>query len=231
MLLTLQDHRRIQQAVATAERATRGEIVCVVAEEVGPYAEVPLAWAAAGALALPLLGLAVAAVFHHFDYALGGWSAAQVGALHAAVLTALSGYAFLQCLLFLGIFLVVSVPAIRRRLTPPALKRARVRERALEQFLVHGLDRTHERTGVLIFVSLRDRRAEVLADTGLSGRVEEAAWTMVVADLVAGLRARRAADGFVAAIERCGRLLAEHFPVGPDNQNEQPDALVEAPRA
>lgn len=229
MLLTLQDHRRIQQAVATAERATRGEIVCVVAEEVGPYAEVPLAWAAAGALALPPLGLAVAAIFHHFDYALGGWSAAQVGALHAAVLTALSGYAFLQCLLFLGIFLVVSVPAIRRRLTPPALKRARVRERALEQFLVHGLDRTHERTGVLIFVSLRDRRAEVLADTGISARVDAAIWREPVEKLVAGMKTGRPVDGVVAAIGRCGRLLAEHFPATAGDANELPDTLTETP--
>jgi putative membrane protein len=229
MSLSLEDHRRIAQAVATAERASRGEIVCVVAEEAGPYAEVPLAWAAAGALTLPLLGLAVAAVLRHFDYALGGWSVAQVGALHAAVLTALSGYAVLQCLLFLGIFLVVSVPPIRRCLTPPALKRVRVRERAQEQFLVHGLDRTRERTGVLIFVSLQDRRAEVLADTGISTRVDASIWSEPVEDLVAGMRAGRPADGMVAAIGRIGRVLAEHFPATAGDTNELPDRLTETP--
>lgn len=231
MSLSLDDHRRIAQAVAAAERTTRGEIVCVVAEEAGPYAEVPLAWAAAGALALPLLALAAAAVFRHFDYALGGWSAVQVGALHSAVLTALSGYALLQCLLFMGIFLVVSTPAIRRRLTPPALKRARVRERALEQFLVHGLGRTRERTGVLIFVSLRDRRAEVLADAGISARVDAAIWNEPVEDLVAGMKAGRPVDGVVAAIARCGRLLAEHIPATTGDANELPDTLVQAPEA
>jgi putative membrane protein len=106
------------------------------------------------------------------------------------VLTALSGYAVLQCLLFLGIFLVVSIPPIRRCLTPPALKRVRVRERAQEQFLVHGLDRTRERTGVLIFVSLQDRRAEVLADTGISARVDASIWSEPVEDLVAGRHGR-----------------------------------------
>jgi len=125
----------------------------------------------------------------------------------------------------------VAIGPVRRALTPRGLKRERVRQRAEEQFLSKNLHATRERTGVLIFVSLYEQRAEVIADPGVSAQVEDAAWAMVVADLVAGVRAGRAADGFVAAIERCGRLLAEPFPAGPDNPNERPDALVEAPSA
>jgi putative membrane protein len=229
MLLNSIDHDRIAQAVAAAEATTRGEIVCVVTDEVAPYAEVPLAWAAAGALGIPLLALAAAGVARHFDYALGGWAAAQVAAMHAAVLGALTVYALLQCMLFAGIFALASIPPIRRRLTPAKLRQARVRERAMEQFFTRGLDRTREQTGVLIFVSLHDRRAEVLADSGISGKVAPTAWNDVVADLVAGMRAGKPGDGFVTAIERCGRHLAEHFPAGPDNPDELPDRLIESP--
>jgi putative membrane protein len=230
MLLDSRDHERIAQAVAAAEATTRGEIVCAVTDEAGAYAEVPLAWAVTGALVLPLLPLAAASAARHFDYAFGGWAAGHAAATHAAVLTALTGYALLQCLLFAAIFALASMPAIRRRLTPPSLKRARVRERALQQFFAQGLDKTRERTGVLIFVSLHDRRAEVLADSGISGRVGAPVWDEVVGDVLAGVKAGQPGDGFVAAIERCGRILAQHFPAQADNPNELPDALVETPQ-
>ena len=230
MLLSSEDHRRIEQAVAAAEATTRGEIVCVVTDEAAHYAEVPLAWAAASALLVPLVALAGAGVVGRFDYAFGGWSAGQIAAIHAAVLTALTSYALVQGGLFVGVFVIVSLPQIRRWLTPAAHKRAQVRARALEQFYARGLDKTRERTAVLIFVSLHDRRAEVLADSGISEKVHASAWTDVIADLVAGIRAGKPGDGFAAAIERCGRHLAEHFPAGPDNPNELSDTLIEAPR-
>ena len=67
MLLNPDDHKRIQQAVAAAELTTRGEIVCVVADEASPYLEVPFAWAAAVAIALPLLLLALSNFSSHPD--------------------------------------------------------------------------------------------------------------------------------------------------------------------
>lgn len=214
MLLDPDEHRRIAEAVGAAEATTRGEIVCVITDEAARYAEVPLAWAAAGAIILPILAL--------------GWVAAHVGAAHASVLTALSGYALVQCLLFFGILLLVSIPVIRRTLTPPSLKRAHVRSRAMEHFFARSLDATRERTGVLILVSLKDRRAEVLADTGISDKVAPSAWDEVISDLVSGAKLKKPADGIVAAIARCGRILATHFPSGAYNPNELPNAIVES---
>jgi putative membrane protein len=227
MLLNSDDHRRIAQAVGVAEATTRGEIVCVVVDEAAGYAEVPLGWAAAGALVLPILALAATEAAGQFDYAFGGWAAAHLAAAHAAVVTALTGYALVQCMLFVAILVLVSVPPIRRRLTPASLKRAHVRARAMEHFFAQGLDKTREHTGVLIFVSLKDRRAEVLADTGINRKVDPSTWNDVIGDLVAGVRTGKPGDGFVAAIERCGRHLTKHFPAAPGNANELPDALIE----
>jgi putative membrane protein len=228
MLLSSNDHQRISQAIGAAEASTRGEIVCVVAEEAGHYAEVPLAWAAAGALLLPVMALSIANVARQFDYAFGGWAAAHVDAVHAAVVTALTGYALVQGLLFVSILLLVSIPPIRRVLTPASLKRAHVRARAMEHFLTRNLDKTPERTGVLIFVSLKDRRAEVLADIGISSKVDSSAWDEVVCELAKGVMARKPVEGFLRAISKCGHILAEHFPANAEHSNELPDTLIES---
>lgn len=227
MLLSPDDHRRIAEAVGAVEATTRGEIVCVLTNEASRYPEVPLAWAAAGAILLPALGLADARFIGDIDYAFGGWAAAHMAAAHAAVLTTLNGYALVQFLLFLGILVLASIPPVRRMLTPAYMKRSEVHARALEHFFSRHLDMTREHTGVLIFVALKDRRAEVLADSGISSKVPPSAWDEVVNELVEGAKTNAAGDGIVAAVVRSGRLLAEHFPAGVDNPNERPDALIE----
>lgn len=226
MLLSPDDHKRIEAAIAAAEATTRGEIVCAVTEEAAGYAEVPLAWAAAVALVAPLLPLAALGVLRHAGLPPPGWAKPLIGA-HLDVVTAVTGFVFVQCLLFIVVFATASIPAVRRALTPRSIKQAHVRARALEHFFARGLDRTAERTGVLIFVSLKDRGVEILADTGIDERVEASAWAAVVADLVGGVRAGRATDGFVAAIEHAGRLLSRHFPAGRDNPDELPNGLSE----
>ncbi|MFC3068493.1 TPM domain-containing protein [Phenylobacterium soli] len=228
MLLSPEDHLRIERAIAAAEATTRGEIVCAVTEEAATYAEVPLAWAAIVALVLPLLPLAALGALRHAGLPAPGWARPLIG-VHLDVVTAVTGFVFVQCTLFIAAFAIASIPAIRRVLTPRAIKQAQVRARALEQFVARGLGRTAERAGVLIFASLKDRQVEILADTGIDARADVGAWTEVVSDLTAGVRAGRPADGFIAAIERAGRLLSRHFPARGDNPNELPDGLVELP--
>ena len=227
MLLSPQDHKRIELATAAAEATTRGQIVCVVAREAAPYMEVPLAWAATGALLVPaaLIWLGGAAT-HWFDN-LWGWSAFHLAATPATVAAALGAYALLQCLLFVAIALLASIPAVRRALTPASLKHGHVHQRALEQFFARGMENTRERTGVLIYASLTDRCAEVVADEGVNARVAPHDWANVIAALTVGMKAGKPGDGFVAAIETCGRLLAAHFPAEGANRNELPDAIVE----
>jgi putative membrane protein len=227
MLLSPQDHKRIELATAAAEATTRGQIVCVVAHEAAPYMEVPLAWAAAGALLTPVVLLALGGVATHWFDNVWGWSAVNVAATHTTIAAALGAYALLQCLLFVVIALMASIPAIRRTLTPASIKHGHVHQRALEQFFARGMENTHERTGVLIYASLQDRCAEVVADTGINANVDPRAWDEVIAALVTGMRAGQPGNGFVAAIERCGRLLALHFPAHGTRLNELPDGVIE----
>ena len=226
MLLSPDDHRRIAQATVEAEATTRGEFVCVIADEASSYVEVSLAWGAAVALVAPVF-LIVLISSTHLDDSFGGWRAAHIAANHNPVTLMLSTYAVAQGLLFVVIALLASIPVIRRALTPASLKRGHVRQRALEQFFARDLHKTHERTGVLIYTSLKDRCAEVIADIGINAKVDPKAWDEVIAALVAGMRAGKPGNGFVSAIEKSGRLLATHFPAQGTNPNELPDGIIE----
>jgi hypothetical protein len=122
------------------------------------------------------------------------------------------GVILLQVFLFILVLMLAWLPPVRRFLTPASLKRDRVRRRAYEQFLSKNLQATRERTGVLIFVSEWEHMAELIADEGVAARVDPAVWDEAMSRLVKGLKAGRAAEGFEAAVEICGAVLAEHFP-------------------
>jgi len=230
-MLTDTDRAAIEAAVREAESRTLGEIYCVLAQEASDYREVPLAWAAAAALLGPALLLLAGIEVQAPDLFNPGWTAAQVGGVaEAAARAALLGAVLLQGLLFVAVLLLASAPPVRRVLTPRGLKRDRVRRRAQEFFLAKGLHATRERTGVLIFVSVRERMAEIIADEGVASKVEPRVWDEAMAALVAGIRRGEPDAGFVAAIRMCAAVLAEHFPPGDrDNPNELPDSLVELP--
>ena len=225
------DLAAVEAAVRAAEARTTGEIYCVVTPESSHYAETPLAWAAGVALLAPailLLGGVHVSIPDFFSV----WSAEQVSeAIEMSVRRALIGTIILQGVLFAVTALIAEIPAVRRALTPGRLKRQRVQRRAAEQFLAKNLHQTRERTGVLIYVSLGERMAELIADEGIAAHVDAQVWDRAMAALTEGLKRGEPGAAFAAAVGRCGEVLAEKFPAhGDDNPNELPDAVVVLPR-
>lgn len=224
--LTPQVQTRIGDAIAAAEAKTSGEIFCVLARQVSSYRDISLGWAAAGALLLPLglipLGFDPAWIPGMGD----GWQAAHLSSTDVVVGQSLAAYALIQSAVFVTVFLLTSIPGVRRFLTPRSVRRARVRRKAMEQFLAHGLHVTRERTGVLIFAALSDHQVEVIADEGIHGKVDQAVWADAVEALVRDMKDGDAAAGFEVAIGLCGDVLAEHFPPRALNPNEIEDRLV-----
>jgi putative membrane protein len=229
-LLNVAELARIQDAVQAAEARTTGEIYCVVAPQSSDYGEIPLAWGAIVALAAPAI-LFVSGVRVSVPDALEGWNAAQVGvAAEAAAHEALGAALVLQMVLFAVTALIVRLWPVRLALASRGLKRGRVRRRAREQFFAKNLHLTRERTGVLIYVSADEHMAEIVADEGISARVDQAAWDEAMAALIAGLKRGEAAAGLTDAVGLCADILAEHFPARPDdNPNEIPDTVVLLP--
>ncbi len=196
------DKARVVAAIRKAEISTAGEIFCVVARHSSDYRLMPLAWAATAALFVPLPMIY-----------LTSWSVAAVY--------------LLQLLVFLGAALALSHPRLRFHIVPRQAKHDRAHAEAMRQFFAQGLDKTQGRTGVLIFASAGERYAEILADAGINEKVTPDVWDEAVKTLVAEIRAGRPADGFVAAIERCGAVLAAHFPPGALQRDELPNRLLE----
>lgn len=222
----------IEAAVRGAEARTTGEIYCVVAEQSGHYGETPLAWAAGVALLGPAL-LLLGGVHVTVPDLFGGWTAAQVGAAaEAAARRALIGAIVLQAVLFAIVAVIVAFRPVRLALTPGGIKRHEVRRRAREIFQSKNLEATRGRTGVLIFVSLAEHMAEIIADEGIASHVEPHVWDQAMAALAEGLKRGQPGAGFAAAVGLCGDVLAERFPSNPrDNPNQLPDAVVLLPRA
>jgi putative membrane protein len=219
MKLSEDDHDRIAQAIVTAERGTSGEIRCVLADQ---RDLMQLAFiAAAVALVLPGLGL-ILGIGPDVVFGLtGGWSVfdprpAQYMQLYVAT----------QAVVF-AVVVGVGLSPLPRWLTPAQMQAAMVRRAAMAQFVALGLTHTRDRTGVLLYVSLPLRRAEVLADAGIWKAAPEESWDDVVALLVDGLKAGSATDGFVAAVTRTGEILSAYLPPRDDDRNELPDRVME----
>jgi uncharacterized membrane protein len=96
---------------------------------------------------------------------------------------------------------------------------------AVRTFERLGMTRTRERNGVLLFVSVRDRRVAVVGDAGIHSRVAESFWAEVVRAIEAHFAQGHFTEGLVTGIEMAGFRLAEFFPHRPGDKNELPDSI------
>jgi putative membrane protein len=200
MSISAEDRKRISDAIRAAEARTSGEIVCVLAETSSSATALPVFLAAVAALVLP-------------------WGLASLTVMPIYRMLSLQGATFMILLALL------CWTPIRVTLMPRRARRAVAHRAAMEQFVTRGLARKRERTGILIFVSLAERYARIIADEGISARVPQSRWQATVDALVANMRSGRIADGFVEAVAMCGEVLAEHFPTTETSRNQLADRI------
>jgi putative membrane protein len=198
---TAEDATAIAKALARAEAKTSGEIVVVVAIASDGYRSFGVLWAALIALAVPM-----PLIF------LTRWPIEYV------YLT--------QLVVFLICIVLFQMEGLRYNLVPKSVRRGRAHQRAVEQFLVQNMHTTKGRTGVLIYASFAERFAEVIADEGIYKKVPASTWEDVVGELTNHLARGSATEGFIRAVERCGKILAKHFPPGRHDVNELPNHLI-----
>ena len=221
MRLSEADHARVTAAVTAAEATTDGEIVTIVANRSDSYHDVALHWA------LLVMFLALAVVATAPDFFLGlldradGWRHEyNRGALVGLLLMALAA-------VFLLWRVLMSWTPLRMALTPRATKARRVRRRAVAFFAVGTEKRTEARVGVLLYLSLVEHQAEIVADAAIHGVVTPECWGEAMAALVDAVRDGRPGDGMAAAVEQIGVVLSRHFPKTAIDRNELPDRLIE----
>ena len=201
--LTEAERKAISEAVAGAEAATSGEIVFAITDASGRYRHSLLLFA--------LVGMASATAIY----------------LAAPVRHSVGALLWIEVLSFT--LLVALAPHLpwRRAFVPGREMDERVRESALLEFYSSGLHRTRDASGVLIYLSLWERRVVVLGDSGIHAKVGEASWDGIRDMIISGIREGKACAGICRAIEACGRTLAQHFPRKADDVNELPDRVID----
>jgi putative membrane protein len=198
---TPEDQAAISEAITRAEEKTSGEIVVVVAMASDGYRSFGVLWAALLALAVPMPLIFATKLSVEYIY-------------------------LLQLAVFFVFLVLFQWERLRFTLVPKAIKRARAHQRAVEQFLVQNMHTTGGRTGVLIYASFAERFAEVIADEGIYRKVPTTTWEDVVGELTSHLARGTTTEGFIRAIQRCGKILAKHFPPGRGDHNELPNHLI-----
>lgn len=200
-LLTQQQLEAVANSIEQVEKHTDAELVTVLASKSDDYLYIPTLWSAVIALLMPIL-------MRFSPYWLDG-----------------NELLWLQWATFVVLTLLFRIPFIKLRLVPKRTKHWRASSMARRQFLENNLHQTKDKTGVLIFVSEAEHYVEIIADSGISDKVDNAMWSRIVNEFTGQVKAGNTQSGFIHCIEQCGALLTEHAPYTGD-KNELPNHLV-----
>jgi putative membrane protein len=221
-LLSPEDHELVSRAVAKAERESDGEIVTIAAARSDAYHDVGLHFAVLAALLVPLICAALPqGVIDWGTGVLLDWNA-EPDRSEAMLLLFVA-----MTVVFLLVRFGLAYMPLRLALTPGVTKSRRVHRRAVALFRSSCELKTRGRTGILIYLSLAERRAEILADRAIADQVEAETWGEAMAVLLDEVKAGRPGQGLAKAVERVGAVLAGILPPTMENPNEIADRLVE----
>jgi putative membrane protein len=204
-----EEKKQIEARIQAAEAKTSGEIVVSIVRASGDYQWVHLAAAGVGwAVVSAALGAQAYRGWGFPVITLLGWQA--VGA---------------------GIGAIASLyPPVARLFLSPRARAVHVHHECLAHFTALGIHETHERTGILIFVSELERRVEILADSGIHERAGADYWREQVEGIVQGIRAGNPTQGLCQAIDRIADKLAAHYPPHEKPTNELSNEVHEGSR-
>jgi len=215
-------HKIVSDAVAAAELSTSGEIVTVLADRSDGYADVVLLWATTAAFSM----MSVFALFpmpfmNLWDRLIGGW-------MHEWTTGELASMTIALGLITFAITWAVQLwEPLKFALVPSPVRTNRVHQQAIKHFKVGAERRTHGRTGIMIYLSMREHRAEIVADEPIAEKVSADVWGNAMADMLVEIRKGCIAEGLAAGVRDVGEVLSEHFPRSADDENELPDRLIE----
>ena len=204
-LVSSTDEQKIADAIMAAERTTSGEIVAVIAPSSGSHIYAAFFWPALIALIVPL-------PFIYWTW----WPIQTIYEIQLASFAALT-------------VLLLAARPLRFAVVPRSLKRQVAHRRAIEQFLAQNIHTTPGRTGVLIFVSVDERYAEIIADPEIARHVGNDTWRTIVDDLTAQIGAGDPIAGFLGAIRAVAKPLAAHFPPSANQRDVLPNHLIVLP--
>ncbi len=204
-----EEQQKICSAVHDAERKTSGELVPMLVCESHSY---PLAAIRGGSVVALIIALALTAPVAGLFW-LGGTN----------------------MWVFLGLFfpffwlsnlLISRTPSLKRFFLFTDEMDAEVQSSAFVAFFEERLDKTRDANGILIYISLLEHRAWIIADGGINDHIESKQWDEAVQCITSGIKERRACDSLCQAIAMIGDILSKEFPIREDDQNELHDLIL-----
>ena len=193
---------KLAQTVRDIEKKTDAEIVIVVRGRSGAYAHADYL---CGAI-LAFLGL-LFVLFSPFDFHTY-WVPIDVVVLFVA-----------------GAYVSSRSYVVRRLFTTASFRAKAARTGAAAMFYEAGIANTLAENGVLVYLSLLERRLEVIADRGILKAVPALKWNNTLFELKNAGQACDP-DALDRALRNLGSLLAEYLPPTGENPNE----LADGPR-
>ena len=221
MQLSADDLQRVTEAVAKAERESDGEIVTIVARRSDAYHDVALHYAILAMLLVPAWWAVVPQGW------VDGWTGALLGWNGELTRPVVMLLLFAKLILaFLFVRLLLAWRRLRLALTPGGTKSRRVRRRAIQLFRASCELKTRGRTGVLIYLSLEEHRAEIVADRAIVEKVEPEVWGEAMAALVGEVKKGRVGEGLTQAVAQVGAVLHRVLPAEHHNPDELPNRVI-----
>ncbi|UCH92344.1 MAG: TPM domain-containing protein [Candidatus Aminicenantes bacterium] len=211
-----EEKEKIKNAVKEAESKTSGEITTAFIKESDNYAVYELMFAV-------IIGFVYFVVLMLFANSIEE-SIKQVSWEYSPH-HLLMFYGFSTFLVIAIVYLLANLSFIDRLIVSKSVMQVKVNQRAVRHFMESGVYNTKDRTGILIFISSLERRVELLADKGISAKIPQEKWDAIVRHIIDGIKSQQLVKHLSDSIRECGNLLAEHFPIQPDDVNELKDDI------
>ena len=203
LFFTESDKERLRAAVLDVESRTTGELVVMVVDTSDDYPEAEII---GGIFLSSFVSLILTFLFFH------------------ASIFWLVPISFV--LFFPSKLLLRTLPHLKKPFLGADRKEEAVRTRAFVAFYEHGLDKTRQKSGVLFFLSLFERKVHLLADQGIYSKIGQETLDRYAGIVVEGIKKGHACDTLCQVIQDTGQLLSTHFPTVAGDTNELPDAVI-----
>jgi len=207
--LTEAEQKTISAQVQQMEQQTSGEIIPMVVSASHSYPTAIICGATA--LALPLSLLLMPVVSGLF------WLGSQNVWIFIALFLTLYGIFYR---------LVRQLSWLKRLFLSRSQIESEVQEAALASFYTEKLYKTKDANGILIFISVLERKVWVLADAGINARIDPGQWQGIIDLITQGIKEKRQCEAICNAIVQIGELLKTHFPHQQDDIDELHNLIV-----
>lgn len=223
------ENEKIKNAVIQAEKTTAGEIAIMVVDESDTYNEALTFGAFILSSFLALITTSIIAVLMNYKSMWLHNSSEYIYTLSSLAFSHSSIWVYIPSvfILFFPVRLLLQkLPGIKLVFVPKDREAEAVRERAIRAFYEKGLYKTRDETGILLFISILERKVWILGDKGINSKIDAKFWELRAAELSKGIQEKDYCNAVCATIAKCGEELTKHFPIKPGDTNELTNEVI-----